>query len=85
EPLFVQVAEIGMRKLMSEHEGKLGICVSYAQDARVNDDSVAGRKCVRRGIRDQFDYRSRLKASNATAHVHPAKAVNLHRDKRRFK
>ncbi|MGC1589174.1 MAG: hypothetical protein WA770_03550, partial [Pseudolabrys sp.] len=46
EPLFVQVAEIGMRKLMSEHEGKLGICVSYAQDARVNDDSVAGRKVV---------------------------------------
>jgi hypothetical protein len=25
-----------------------------------------------------------IKASNATAHVHPAKAVNLHRDIRRF-
>jgi hypothetical protein len=45
-----------MRKLMSEHEGKLGICVSYAQDTRVDDDFVAGRKCVRRGIRDQFDW-----------------------------
>jgi hypothetical protein len=46
-PLLFQMAEIGMRKLMSEHKRKLRIGSSDPHDARVNNYSVSGRKSVR--------------------------------------
>ena len=40
------MTKIGMRELMSDDEGKLRVGARYPQDARMDDDSVAGREGI---------------------------------------
>ena len=42
------MTKIGMREFMSDDEGKLRVGARYPQDARMDDDSVAGRERIRR-------------------------------------
>ena len=44
--LLFQMTKIGMRELMSDDERKLRVGARYPQDARMDDDSVAGREGI---------------------------------------
>ena len=46
--LLFQMTKIGMREFMSDDEGKLRVGARYPQDARMDDDYVAGREGIRR-------------------------------------
>ena len=72
------MTKIGVRELMSDDERKLRVCARNSQDARMDDDLVAGCEGIQRGVGFKFDRNS---AGFYRGHsVHFIRAVATHQD-----